>query len=814
MLHIFYYLCILFCALSTSSVVSETAVSPIIPRDATSPSLLPDAKSPAAQADLKKEQAPVPFSFEKRNLIDIIDFLASKKNVNIILPQPAADAEAIKKQTITFQPQGTTTLPLNEAWNLLTMFLELSGFSLVPKRPHLYAIVRTGRPEEAGISRETLPLYVGTPSDQLPKSEQRIRYIYYLRNLKTPGTEDRDTNPLARIFRDMLSPGAPVIPEPKSNGFIIVDRADIISSVMKIISELDASGFRETITIIPIYNLPARDIVRVFDSLKKAAGADGAQPSPFIRSDSKGDISYFAADTKIVADERTNALILMGRETAVERISDFVHEYMDVPQESGQSILHTYDLQYLDAQAFAGVLQNIVSPAAAGAQATQGPVTGPERAFQGVVVAAEEVKTVDIKTTTEEVTVEQRGDFTPTGVEGKIFTGGNRLIIAALQDDWIRVKDLIETLDKPQPQVILEVMIVDFRTRRDKLIASTVRSRTDSTLFPDAGVQFLASHISAPANVLSNPPTRLAEDLLTLTGGSDAPPLPLANLLAEGSLIISFNDPRTPGISALLQVFDEQIDSKILSHPYLVTTNNQKATLTSQILKRDRGDAVPGAAGVTTVEIVDVPATIQVQMIPRLSSLERLGLQIAVDINEFVAAGSFDRITRRVNVNTNLGTGQVLIIGGLTRIDTNDLITETPFFSKIPLIGNLFKRTSKVTVKSNIAIFIAPTIVQPRLRGGLQLYTTDKIRKGRRDVADETIFGNMRDPITYLYFRPGPKPDHMIEQFLSRVANPPDAELIKTTREKRREKRRPIRRSIRAQPAPLPAETTVAEVLA
>ncbi len=800
-------------AFSTGIIVSKSPVSPVTPQDVTAVSA--GLKSPAEQENFKKGQELIPFSFEKRNLVDIIDFLASKKNINVILPQPAADAEAIRKQTITFQPEGRTTLPLDEAWSLLTMFLELSGFSLVPKRSNLYAIVRTGRPEEAGISRETLPLYVGTAPEQLPKSEQRIRYIYYLRNLKTPGTDDRDTNPLARIFRDMLSPGAPVIPEPKSNGFIIVDRADIITSVMKIISELDATGFRETIAVIPIHNLPARDIVRVFESLRKAAGQDGTQPPPFIRSDSKGDVSYFAADTKIISDDRTNALILMGRETAVERISDFVHEFMDVPQESGQSILHTYDLQYLDAQTFAGVLQNIVSPAAAGTQATQGPITGPERSFQGVVVAAEEVKTVDIKTTTEEVTVEQRGDFAPTGIEGKIFTGGNRLIVAAIQDDWIHIKDLIETLDKPQPQVILEVMIVDFRTRRDKLIASTIRNRTDSTILPNAGVQFLASHISDPVNVLANPPTRLAEDLLTLTGGPDAVPRPVTTLLAEGSLIISFNDPRTPGISALLQVFDEQVDSKILSHPYLVTTNNQKATITSQILKRDRGDAVPGAAGVTTVEIVDVPATIQVQMIPRLSSLERLGLQIAVDINEFVAVGSFDRITRRVNVNTNLGTGQVLIIGGLTRIDTSDLVTETPFFSKIPLIGNLFKRTSKITVKSNIAIFIAPTIVQPRLRAGLTLYTTDKIRKGRRDVADENIFTNMRDPITYLYFRPGPKSDHIIEQYLSHVANPPDAELIKTTREKRRERRRPIRPrpSTKTQPVALPpAEPTVAEV--
>lgn len=758
----------------------------------------------------------VPFSFVKRSLVDIINFLAEKRKVNIILPQLAVDAESIKNQVITFEPQGTTEIPLKEAWSLLTMFLELSGFSLVPKNPKLYSITRTGRPEEGGVTRDTLPLYVGTPPEKLPKSEQRIRYIYYLRNLKTPSAEDKDTNPLARIFREMLSPGAPVIPEPKSNGFIVIDRADIIASVMTIIQELDASGFRETIQGIPIYNLPARDIVRVFDSLRKAAGE--SPPTPFIRNDSRADISYFAADTKLVADDRTNYLYIMGRQTAVERITDFVHGYIDLPQETGKSILHTYNLQYLDAQSFASVLQNIVAPAAPGAQAFQGPPGGPERAFQGVVVAAEEIKSIDVKSTTEEVSLDGQGEGPPTGIEGKIFTGGNRLIIAAIQDDWIRLKDLIQSLDKPQPQVILEVMIADISTTREKLIAGAVRNPTN--VVSNSGVQFLSTGLTPAANVLNSPPTKLATDLLTLIGAG--PPASVASFLSSvgdtpGSMIVSINDPRTPGIAALLQTFDQQMDLKVLSYPHLVSTNNQKATIASQIIKRAQGNAVPGAAGVTEVPIVDVPATLQVQMIPRLSSLERLGLQIAIDILQFATTNATDltRLVRRVNVNANLSTGQVLVIGGLTQITTNDVITETPILSRIPFFGNFFRSIDKMTVKTNLALFIAPTIVQPKLRGGLNLYTTDKVRKGRRDVANETIFSDLRDPITHVYFNRGPRPDSIIEQYMAQTTNAPLPENIITAKERRLAARRPRKRPIRQLNAPpQPEKATVAAVAA
>ena len=169
-------------------------------------------------------------------------------------------------------------------------------------------------------------------------------------------------------------------------------------------------------------------------------------------------------------------------------------------------------------------------------------------------------------------------------------------------------------------------------------------------------LQFLSSNITAVNNAIGAVPPALAVDLLGVLTNNVNPSI--ASLLAPGSLIISFNDPKTPGIFGLLQVLDQTINSKVVSHPYLITTNNQKATIASQTLIRTQGDAVPGAAGVITIEIVDVSATLQIQMIPRLSSLDRLSLQIAVDINEFTNPTTLTRLTRRVNTNANLEVGR------------------------------------------------------------------------------------------------------------------------------------------------------------
>ncbi len=742
-------------------------------------------------AKKRKPEEHIPFSFEKKSLVDIIEQVASLKKINVILPQQAVDLEALKKQTVSYQPQGRETVSLDTAWNLLYTFLELSGFAISKRKDDLYVVTRVGRPDEPGINREVLPLYINTPPNKLPDSEERIRYMYYLRNLTAPTAQDKDTNPIARIFRDMLSPGAPVIFEAKANGFIITDKSNIIASVMTIIKELDNSGFKETIEVIELHNVPARDVVKVFDSLKKASG-DVNQP-PFIRGEEHGEsLSYFAADTKIIADDRNNTLILMGRETAVERIADFVEQYMDNPPETGKSILHYYDLQYLDAKLFADVLTRIVTPPVqAGFQGQAGPPVGPERYFQGTVVMAEEVKTVETKSTTEEITLEAKGGYLPVGLGNQqIITGGNRLIVAAIHDDWVRLRDFIEALDKPQPQVILEVMIVDVTRTRQKIVSGTFRTKTDAQL-PD-GVQFLSSNISNVNSVLGINPSAINVDLLALLSGTlqQANNPPVTSLLTPGSTIISWNDPLTPGIFGLLQLLDSIVDSKVLSHPFLVTTNNQKATIASQTIQRVQGDAVPGAAGVITIEIVDLPATLQVQMIPRISSPTRLQLQIAVDVNMFINPTSQTRTTRRVNTNANMSSGEILVIGGLTQTTETDVITGTPFLSRIPLIGNFFSGKNKIYEKTNIAIFISPTIVQPKLRGGMNVYTADKIRRVRRDVSEEAAFSDTRDPVTRIFFNIDGKTDKLMRDYLSEVDNPPDAEIINKMYARRQAARR------------------------
>ena len=132
---------------------------------------------------------------------------------------------------------------------------------------------------------------------------------------------------------------------------------------------------------------------------------------------------------------------------------------------TGESILHIYDLQYLNAVNFQSTLQSIVnnsngSSGSLGSQSTgssAGTIINGEQYFKGVIIQAETNNTGSSS--------QNYNNFFNNNSSGASLAqpsqAANRLLIAAQHEDWIRIKTLIEELDKPQLQVAIEVLIVD-----------------------------------------------------------------------------------------------------------------------------------------------------------------------------------------------------------------------------------------------------------------------------------------------------------------------------------------------------------------
>ena len=182
---------------------------------------------------------------------------------------------------------------------------------------------------------------------------------------------------------------------------------------------------------------------------------------------------------------------------------------------------------------------------------------------------------------------------TPTGTSGGYF-GGNKLIVAAKNDDWKVIKDLIDELDQPQPQVILEVLVVDMTIDQTRALANITRNPAALPFPGNSSAQAAMLDVSGVIiDPIVTPTTNVAADLLGNT------PINPATQVQPGSFMLSINDPtteRTWSITRILQTFTH---NKVLSHPHVVAANNKKAVVSVGQTRLIPDEAIASSASTT-----------------------------------------------------------------------------------------------------------------------------------------------------------------------------------------------------------------------
>lgn len=679
------------------------------------------------------------FNFVNKDLAEIINNIASKLDINIILPQGANEI----KQKITFRPKSKS-LSSKEWIELIDTFLDLAGYALVQKSEKLYSVIKLNTGADKYKIQDSLPLYVNVDPQDLPFSDGPVRAIFYLENI--PVT----TGPVQKILGDMLTSEKSVSLDSKTNGIILTDRANLIASAMKILSELDSMGTKNEMVVVQLYNSDAKQLV---DLIKKQIIGTLDGPQNFLFNEPKTESAViFPKSLRLAAEERTNSIIIMGKHTAVERMQEFIQDVLDAPLEAGTSILHYYDLQYLKASELEKILQNIfVSPVSA-----QGAGISVKETFRGVKIFAE-------------IPVKQETENKVAGSTGGLTRGGNRILVAARREDWLRIKALIQDLDRPQKQIIIEVLIVDLALTNNRALGTQLRS-VFNTRFGETG-QFQLANLAGPAVARppENPPG-LETDLMGNFYTNPVPPpstIDIAALLsgrAPGSLIISLdnieanNNPNAPrGAWAVMQILSQYASINVISHPYVVTINNHTALIEEKDIRRGAGDAtLVASGGAINIAQVDIPAAVRVKVIPRASSEDRVNLSLKISIEQFTSLDltNLTTLKREIDTQANISTGEVLVLGGLFRNRAQEAQFSTPILDRIPILRWLFGSRSVSTEDDNLVVFVVPTVVEPRVRDGLDKYTNNKVSNIAEDLNAGTSCADFRDPITRVFFKP------------------------------------------------------------
>ena len=651
-----------------------------------------DPAPPAAQEVAEGDSEVISLNFEKTSLAAIVNFLAERKNINIVPHKDLA--------TATISLHNYKPLTLGQAWNMLPTLLEINGFTM-NKVGNLYRIVSS---KESG--KEPLKIYssaTGTMPSMLPDTDQMIRYIYFLRYIKVEIANS--------ILGNMFAERGAVEINRDLDVLFIKEKSLNIKAAMQIIEELDLSSLRQSIEIIQLNYESPTTIARLFND--QLLGKKN-QPDNNIRflSLNKSESSYFSPNVKIMPDAPRNALILIGQDRDIQRVKDFISKFLDV-EPTAESRIHTRDIKYLPAENIQKLVAAIIKPPSGLSRED----IGNNKFFEDVNIIAE----------------------TPGDGSGP-FGSGNRVIVTCGKDDWKRIEKLINKLDRPTPQVALEVLVVDVSSDLNRELGAQLRQKLPHNL--------LGNNLSYGTSMLV--PSSNNAFMLNNSSMIDAG-------LPSGTSGLAVAVGPADNVWAVVKGIMNETNSNIVAQPFAIVSNRKEYSAVSGKTQRVAG-AFQNVQGLRSQEELNADNSIKIT--PSINSSGIVDLVIDLDFSDFDESSTAipevgnKRINRSINTRASMAEGQVLVLGGFTRTSQKETQYEFPLLSKIPILGNFFKYKKKESIKKNLYIFIRPSLVKPEFTGTPDDYTKFKIDYAKRQIFNFQSYSKGIDPLEHFFFKP------------------------------------------------------------
>lgn len=658
---------------------------------------------------LAPKQEMVEFNFENADLQNLVTQIEDIFKVSFISDeaiQPAKQgAKSIKGNKISFK----TNKPLTqkEAWDLFITFLQIAGFAVVPQpQPNFYRIQSLESSLKAPI-----PTYIGINSDLLPATDEIIRYVYFIEN-SAPDS-------IKTIIDSLRSTSSSLIVLQDHRAFILTDKSYNIRALMTIVKELDRVTMPQAMSILKLRKVDAQQVKVLYDSLMQ--GEDKNQPR-FLTGPRKPPTAlYFPENIRLIAEPRTNALILLGSQEGIKKIEDFITKYVDVEIDQAPSPLHIFQLKFADAVTVAEIMSNVTQFGQNTAAGQTGGVRGGDKYLQPMSFTAERET--------------------------------NRIIVRGNYDDFLKAKTIMEQLDEPQPQVALEVLILSVTVDNIKELGTQLRSKatqgTDNFLGKNVKFQtsgLFAGH--APSGIVENTTAPLGVD--RLLGNL----LNLVTAAGPGNTILTLGQDIF-GVWGLVQALQSITNLQVISNPFVWATNKTEALVSIGETRR----VVTGQifSGNTTADSMGSDqAMLTVKITPQINSDGMIVLDLVVDITEFTNPINFTdptKTTKKIVTKTVVADKEVLALGGLIRNRTDDNQFQTPLLGRIPLLGWFFKNKHKENLKDNLLILISTRIIQPAETARVNEFTQERIIDYYGTLDEMHPVVEQRDPIHKLFFR-------------------------------------------------------------
>jgi general secretion pathway protein D len=479
---------------------------------------------------------------------------------------------------------------------------------------------------------------------------------------------------LIPVLRPLVPQQAHMAAYAPSNAIIISDLSSNIDRIRSIIDRMDKSAVQQT-DIVKLRFAVAEDVVSMLDTLAKSEAKQSGGETEVL----------------LVADSRTNSVLVSGDELERARIRKLV-QHLDTPLEQSGNVKVIY-LEYAQASEIADVLTRVMQNINR-LDTTEG--AKPAAKSNAATIEADE--------------------------------GTNALIITANTGEMAAIESVIHRLDIRRAQVLVEAIIVEMEVIDGQDLGI-------QWLFADSSGAFGSNINAADARarniadaVLPGEDSDLSDiDLGTLAGALASTP---GTTLGWGQVSDSLT------MAVILNALKEQSNANILSTPSLLTLDNQEAFITvGQNVPFVTGSYTNTGAGgdgaqnpFQTIERENVGITLTVT--PHVNEGDSVVLDISQEVSSLsgLTAVASDLITNERKIQTKVlaQDNRVVVLGGLIKDDVQDGQQKVPLLGDIPFLGRLFRTDAVQVTKTNLLIFIRPTIIRDneQLAGA----TADKYR--------------------------------------------------------------------------------------
>lgn len=530
--------------------------------------------------------------------------------------------------------------------------LEVYDFSVVEMKSGVLKVVRQKDAKTSNIP--VVSDNAGAIGDEM------VTRVVQVKNVSV-----RELAPLLRQFVDQSGGGSVVNYDP-SNVIMMTGQAETVNRLVDIISRVDKAGDQD-LEIIKLSYASSAEVVRILENIYKNQGK-AEQPEFLI--------------PKIVADERTNSVIVSGERQARERVVALVQR-LDAELEN-QGNTRVYYLKYAKAEELVKVLQGVSATIAAEVQGAATQAQGARTAGKG-----------------RDVSIEAHAE-------------SNSLVITAQPDVLRSLEDVIRQVDIRRAQVLVEAIIVEVADNSGAnlgvqwISASGGMQQFNNGVVP---VSAIAAGAAAARTVKGN--TVTTENGTTINPDQDGDYTKLGEALGgvTGMMLgVVKND-----WGAILQAVTTDSNSNILATPSLTTLDNQESSFIVGEEVPVKTTTSPGSGGTNPFTTLDrIEVGIKLKVTPQINEGNAVKLTIEQEVSGRNGDIEGNPIIAKREIKTTVlaDNGATVVLGGLIDEDVQQSESKVPLLGDIPVLGALFRSTSASKRKRNLMIFIRATIMR------------------------------------------------------------------------------------------------------